>query len=61
MKKTYFAPVVEVLGMNVEKPLAGSVLSEIGIGSGGTDDGTHTPGVKENIFEENAFATNPFE
>lgn len=47
--------------MNVEKPLAGSVLSQIGIGSGGTDDGTHTPGVKENIFEENAFATNPFE
>jgi hypothetical protein len=63
MKKTYFAPATEMLNMNVELPLAGSgtPVQGGGIGFGGKDDGTNVPGVKENIFEENSFAANPFE
>ena len=61
MKKTYFAPVMETISMNVEVSIL-SVSSPIGIGYGGVDeDGSKDPSVKENIFEENAFASNPFE
>ena len=37
MKKTYLAPVVEVMNTEVEDLLAGSVTSDKGIGYGGVD------------------------
>ena len=37
MKKTYLAPVVEVMNTEVEELLAGSVTSDKGIGYGGVD------------------------
>ena len=44
MKKTYSAPVVEVMNTEVEELLASSVTSDKGIGYGGVDtDGSKDP------------------
>ena len=56
MKKIYIAPNMKAMQMEAENVLAGSVLSNNGIGYGGIDtEGTKDPSVKANIFDENPF------